>query len=72
MEKLAFKLGSVTLGFYLRILGVIPGGEQETKMMAGTRAGLFFCPARKEDLKVLEGSEGLCEVSRGRVFTRGS
>lgn len=66
-----FKLGSGTLGFYLRISGVIRGGEQEAKMTVETSAGLSFCPARK-DLKMLEGSEGLCEVSRGRVFTQGS
>lgn len=63
-----FKLGSGTLGFYLRISGVIPGGEQEAKMIAGTWAGLCFCSTKGEDGKVLEGSEGLYEVSRGCGF----
>lgn len=35
-----FKLGSVTLGFYLRILGVISAGDQRAKMIVGTSAGL--------------------------------
>ena len=70
--RLVFKLGSVTLGLSLRILGVILGGEQEAKMIVGTSACLSFCPAREEDRKMLEGSEQPCEVSRGRVFSQGS
>lgn len=58
----------MTLGFHLRILKDIPGGEEEAKMIVGTSAGLSFCLAGQEDRKMLEGSERLCEVSTGHVF----